>query len=1014
MLFTNLYSVLLYLVLTHSARKPRWGKNLFFSEQKQARNIPEIIHSVLGKRIFAFRMVLIFLLLSSIPVIVLGMFYNKKVVYAILERDREIFRRESSIIESKINWFNEDWKDERKTEADKTNIYLTIIDANGGFRYSELKNEDHKKLISDFVQRHLTQNFRDTILVGRTDREVFYFNKSKTGNDIICLYTPTGSSISIVFGLERELLQIVLVGFVFFFIISGAVIYQIVGMPLREISLAVENFTKGAEVPKLVTSDYDDEVKDLAESFVRMTSRINATIADLDEISFLYKAVLKNTPIFHFVVSGNGEVKLLEGKALGKISLNGKTGDHYSVVFSAYPELISAITEGIKIGSINTIIQLHDLTFVLSLFPFEDSIENKGSFVGVCEDITDEAKQRKLLEEREARYRLLAENSTDIITLHDQKGKILYISPSCEHILLYTPEELTGKLLIEFVHPEDEPVYNVLLSSTFQKPDRANFSYRMLKADGDFVWVESIVKTISGSTNEEFTFQMVTRDISERRKTIDLLISSEKRFRMVWEKSLDAFRITDRNGIMIDVNEAFCHLVKIPRSDLLGKPFYTIYDENHYTQQQIMKDYLESFENLEETSVVEAEIFLKNRENVLVDLNFIILETEKNNKVLLSVFRDVTEKRRALNQIMMLSRAVQQSPAIAMITDLDGIIIYVNNAFERITGYTFTEVEGKKPTVLKSGTMDELIYKELWEKITNGEEWMGEIQNKKKNGELYWESVLISPIRNDKDIPIAYLKVSEDITRRKNMELDLRRALDAAEESDRLKTMLLANVSHEFRTPLNVILGFSNILKNDSDQTEIEMFSNKIHKSAMRLLDTVDMVMTLSQLESGMIKIKQDNVNVVSIANYISSRYKLDAEEKGLQFSLTYSDHDLQCVADEELLNKALIYLFDNAVKFTKSGSVSVRIEEVVLEDNQKNVRIDVADTGIGISENDMQIIFKAFKQVHEGYNRQFEGLGLGLTNAEKIVKAMNGRLEVQSEVNKGSLFRLYLPSSNS
>ena len=180
-----------------------------------------------------------------------------------------------------------------------------------------------------------------------------------------------------------------------------------------------------------------------------------------------------------------------------------------------------------------------------------------------------------------------------------------------------------------------------------------------------------------------------------------------------------------------------------------------------------------------------------------------------NRKVMQGIFRDVTERKQAEEQIRILSQAVEQSPSSIIITNTSGNIEYINLKFTQLTGYTLTEVLGKNPRILKSGETPNEIYKLLWKSITSGIEWHGELHNKKKDGTFYWEFVSISPIRDHKGIINHFLAVKEDITNNKLMTEELILAKEKAEESDRLKSEFLAQMSHEIRTPLNIILSYN-------------------------------------------------------------------------------------------------------------------------------------------------------------------------------------------------------------
>jgi len=210
----------------------------------------------------------------------------------------------------------------------------------------------------------------------------------------------------------------------------------------------------------------------------------------------------------------------------------------------------------------------------------------------------------------------------------------------------------------------------------------------------------------------------------------------------------------------------------------------------------------------------------------------------------------ITEKRKMGDRIRKLSSAVEQSKVMVMITDIYGTVEYVNPKFELVTGYSIDEAIGKKASLTKSDFTKVEVFEDLWTTIKSGKEWKGEFLNKKKNGDLYWEAVSITPIRDENGYITNFLKIGEDITQSKKLQLELENALEKAEESVRLKSSILANMNHELRTPLMVILGMSELLIDDiSDDAQKQMLV-RVVESGKRLMNTLNSILDLSEIES--------------------------------------------------------------------------------------------------------------------------------------------------------------------
>ena len=177
---------------------------------------------------------------------------------------------------------------------------------------------------------------------------------------------------------------------------------------------------------------------------------------------------------------------------------------------------------------------------------------------------------------------------------------------------------------------------------------------------------------------------------------------------------------------------------------------------------------------------------------------------------------DITNRKRAEIELKKLTIAVEQSPAVIVITDRQGCIEYVNPKFTRVTGYTLDEARGKNPRILKAGRTPPNEYERFWQTILSGREWRGEFYNRKKDGDYYWEQAVIAPMTNADGVCTHFIAVKEDITERKQMEDNLRKAKNAAEAANRAKSEFLSNMSHEIRTPMTAIMGFTDLLMDHS------------------------------------------------------------------------------------------------------------------------------------------------------------------------------------------------------
>lgn len=507
-----------------------------------------------------------------------------------------------------------------------------------------------------------------------------------------------------------------------------------------------------------------------------------------------------------------------------------------------------------------------------------------------------------------------------------------------------------------------------------------------------------------------------TISVSKYEEAINTVNISEI-FRSAFENSPEAIAVL-KDDIIVICNLAFYNTFGY--NELQANQ--TFAEKNNYLQSKSIYEFISPSNH---TSFRRKLISLNNREKYSeayhckgrrkdgsefdIEINMKIDSIDNEIYTIVSI-HDISEKKKILEQINKLSRIVDQSSSIIIITDLEGKIEYTNPKFTEVTGYFFEEVYGKKINFLKSGYTPDHEYKELWERILSGKEWRGEFKNKKKNGEYYWESATISPIKNENGEITHFLAIKEDITEKKEMEFELKRALDSSEEASRLKSTLLSNMSHELRTPLTGIIGFASLLRDELNNAEHVDIVDKILKSGKRLLITLNSILNLSEIESGTFPININEFNLGSYTKYFLTNYDKTAAEKSLSFSIEILDEDICAVGDENLYKQILMHLVDNALKFTNEGGVKVEVSSTQDSSNNLLAVVKVIDTGIGIAKEDQNIIFREFRQLSEGIRRNFEGSGLGLAVAKKMAKLMNGDITVESEKGKGSTFSIILP----
>jgi PAS domain S-box-containing protein len=363
---------------------------------------------------------------------------------------------------------------------------------------------------------------------------------------------------------------------------------------------------------------------------------------------------------------------------------------------------------------------------------------------------------------------------------------------------------------------------------------------------------------------------------------------------------------------------------------------------------------------------------------------------------------------RAEEKVNRLVMAIDQSSAQIVVVSANGTIEYVNQRFTGITGYLANETIGKNVFNLPHCDSNLGFSPEAIENLKQGKIFRGEVLSRKKDGNSFWELVLITPIVNEDGIITNYVSVKEDITSRKEMELELIKARDKAEQSDHLKDAFLQNMSHEIRTPLNAIVGFSNLLHETESLTNeiLKNYTSIICNSSNQLLSIVTDVLTISSIQTGHENAVLAPFNINKMYSQLYDILSPVAQNKGINFIWkNESSESFEIITDEVKLTQIITNLLNNALKFTKQGEVSFgyNIKKDLIE-------FFVKDTGIGIPKEKQEMIFERFFQVESNQQTSNRGTGLGLSISQSFARMLEGYITVESDSNLGSHFRVILP----
>ena len=709
--------------------------------------------------------------------------------------------------------------------------------------------------------------------------------------------------------------------------------------------------------------------------------------------------------------------------------------------------------------------------------PYTDAdVETIQLIANAAWSIVRKRRADQALRESEERHRLLADNTTDVIWTTNLEGRFTYMSPSVFKLRGYTSEEVMQQPLEQTVTAQFVP----LVRDTFAKGIAAaaqglpltefRGEFEQPCKDGTTVWSELTASALRDADGKAIGIVGVTRNVSARKKT-DLRLqrvtksyaalshSNEAMLRAASEAEMFA-RICRSAVEFGGMKMAWIGLV-----DATGRfvePVASFADRSEYLpgvnitmdagdphgrgptarairdgEAQWCMDFLNDPRTApwrERGAAAgwgsSASLPLR-RDGVCIgaftvysaevnafdpDVRALLQEMAANINFSMDSFKSDREIRK-------LSLAVEQSTESIVITNTQARIEYVNQAFLTDSGYSREEVLGANPRILQSGKTPPERYVAMWDTLTNGRPWKGELHNRRKDGSEYLEFVIITPLRQADGTISHYVAIKEDITEKKRLGLELDRhrnhleelvqtrtteltvARQQADAANLAKSSFLANMSHEIRTPMNAIIGLSHLMRRAGTAPDQTARLDKIDAAGRHLLSIINDILDLSKIETGRVQLEDVNFQLTAIIDNVVEIIGEAVRSKGLRIDIDRDAVPLWLRGDPTRLRQALLNYASNAVKFTDVGSIALRVR--VLEDNGDDllVRFEVKDTGIGISPETMSRLFHSFEQADTSTTRKYGGTGLGLAISRRLARLLGGETGAESTPGVGSTF---------
>lgn len=610
--------------------------------------------------------------------------------------------------------------------------------------------------------------------------------------------------------------------------------------------------------------------------------------------------------------------------------------------------------------------------------------------------------QQQLIDETR-QLSLVASKIRNGVVISNVNDEVVWINDAFKTITGYNLDDVQGKFLGEVLKgkPKDAEAEAVLIEARKNnQPYEVELS--MVTKNGRPIWI-LVTNTVIYNKSGVFEkyIRIITNITARKQAEHDVEILS-----FAARKSPSGIMIRDANGKIIWMNEAMERIIGYPKDEFIGQTVGTklIGPE---TNMEVFQEAVEAVKQ-NKPYEIEIKIYKKDGSTAWVFIsNSPLFNDVGHVERQIGVMVDITERKKAEEQLTMLSLVASKTTSGVVINDSKGKVEWVNNAFEQITGYTLTDVKDKHlGDSLKGELTDVSIITKARELSAMKQSFEVDLLIHRKDGQPLWISVINSVIMGKDGKVDKYIETIIDITAKKKAELELIAAKEEALQLSRAKDMFIGVMSHEIRTPLNAVIGMSHLLLNDNPLESQKENLSILKFSAENLMTLINDVLDFTKIETGNIELEKANVNIRDMVQSIIGSMKYKAEEKNIYLTQSIDDGIPEIVmGDRARLVQILLNLVSNSVKFTAAGGVNIDLKVIEQTKDTVRIRFGVSDTGIGIAKEKLNTIFESFKQAEADTTRNYGGTGLGLAISKRLIKLHDSRINVDSVLGEGSTF---------
>lgn len=691
--------------------------------------------------------------------------------------------------------------------------------------------------------------------------------------------------------------------------------------------------------------------------------------------------------------------------------------------------------------------------------------------LGTHADISKRKQAELALEEQKRLLQQVLDNQSVATFMIDTQHRVMHWNRACEQITGIQARDIIGtdEAWRGFYGEKRPLLADMLLDSDYAEMSAKYVSHAQSSLTPNGWHAENWLTDVHGkrryamfdaapiidASGKMLAVIETLQDITEQKISAMALDENARFIQAILDSASDTIITIDQYGIIQSVNHAAERTFGYKTQEMVGHNVSMLMDDTERSQHD---GHLLRYAKTGRPQAIgnRREVTARHKDGSCFPISLGVSELiHQDRRLFIGMIHDISQEKRiqqelregketaqqALHALEMQQFALDQH-AIVAITDTDGNITYANQRFCDISGYTREELLGQNHRIVNSGHHPQSFFSELYQTVSKGEVWQGEICNRNKNGALYWVNTTIVPFLGVDGRPQQYIAIRTDITERKRNEEELARhrdhleelvadqtamllaAKEAAEQANMAKSEFLANMSHELRTPMHAILSFSELGEQKSPGSspdKLAGYFTRIHASGERLLLLLNDLLDLSKLEAGMMLIEAKPNDLLGMLLEILAELDGLIQNKQLQIHLQPVECETVCEFDAPRIGKVLRNLLSNAIKFTpEQGTLDIRILDGEIARGRRAVDtekvpaivLEVHDTGIGIPPDELDAIFDKFIQSSKTKSGA-GGTGLGLAICTEIVEAHRGTITATNNAHGGATFTVTLPRSH-